>query len=238
MPTPSSPCSSERTHSGEKRPPARVPRHRGARPGWPIELRRGHRPRARRTCRRPRAHLAQRRQGAPSDRAAGSGQRRRVRRLRSSRRHRARCDCRAARLGAMSLAMHRPDLVRDLVLVEPARDGGTGRRHRHGVDAFMRIVCAADYRAVLDASLGPGGLPRWDHESTFFFTNEVPAFNDWAFDDAAAARIHQPVRTPLQRRTSPSRSRWSMGAAFSYGPHSSRGSIHMSSNSLPSGSVP
>ena len=46
------------------------------------------------------------------------------------------------------------------------------------------------------------------------------------------------VRTPVQRCTSPARSRWSMGAAFSYGPHSSRGSIHMSSNSLPSGSAP
>lgn len=46
------------------------------------------------------------------------------------------------------------------------------------------------------------------------------------------------VRTPVQRRTSPGRSSWSMGAAFSDEPHCSRGSIHMSSNSLPSGSVP
>ena len=39
------------------------------------------------------------------------------------------------------------------------------------------------------------------------------------------------VRTPDQRRTSAARSRWSMGAVFSYGPHWSRGSSHMSWNS-------
>ena len=46
------------------------------------------------------------------------------------------------------------------------------------------------------------------------------------------------VRTPPQVRTSPPRSSRSTGAAFAYSPQSSRGSIHMTSNSLPSGSTP
>jgi hypothetical protein len=46
------------------------------------------------------------------------------------------------------------------------------------------------------------------------------------------------VPTPDHRRTSAPRSSRSTGAAFSYSPHSSRGSIHMTSNSLPSGSTP
>ena len=46
------------------------------------------------------------------------------------------------------------------------------------------------------------------------------------------------VRTPAHRRTSAGRSSRSMGAAFSYSPHCARGSIHITSNSLPSGSLP
>ena len=55
---------------------------------------------------------------------------------------------------------------------------------------------------------------------------------------SASVAMLPAVRTPLQRRTSPARSRWSIGAECSYGPHSLRGSIHISSNSLPSGSAP
>jgi misacylated tRNA(Ala) deacylase len=46
------------------------------------------------------------------------------------------------------------------------------------------------------------------------------------------------VATPLQRRSSAARSSGSTGAACSCAPHSSRGSIHITSNSLPSGSAP
>ena len=46
------------------------------------------------------------------------------------------------------------------------------------------------------------------------------------------------VRRPPQRRTSPARSSGATGAAFSNSPQDSRGSIHITSNSLPSGSTP
>ena len=60
-------------------------------------------------------------------------------------------------------------------------------------DAFMSIVCAPDYRDVLDASLGPAGLPGWERESAFFFTDEMPAVFDWSFDDDVASRVLQPA---------------------------------------------
>jgi hypothetical protein len=46
------------------------------------------------------------------------------------------------------------------------------------------------------------------------------------------------VRTPDHRSSSRCRSSASTGAVFSYSPHACRGSIHMTSNSLPSGSAP
>lgn len=115
-------------------------------------------------------------------------------------------------LVALALATGRPDLVGRLVLIEPARAGDswpapddarqlleplTDAARAGSVsaafDAFMSIVCAADHRAVLDASLGPAGLPRWEQESTFFFTDEMPAVLDWPFDAVAASCIRQPV---------------------------------------------
>ena len=113
-------------------------------------------------------------------------------------------------LAALSLAIERPDLVCDLVLVEPARAGDSwpaGAQARQlfeplmdatragnvpmAFDAFMSIVCAPDYRDVLDASLGPAGLPTWERESAFFFTDEIPAVFDWSFDDVVAASVRQ-----------------------------------------------
>ena len=47
-----------------------------------------------------------------------------------------------------------------------------------------------------------------------------------------------PVATPFHRASSVGQSRRSTTAFVSYSPHASRGSIHMSSNSLPSGSAP
>src|SRR6476619_1809718 len=45
------------------------------------------------------------------------------------------------------------------------------------------------------------------------------------------------VRTPAHRRTSPGRSRRSTGAALAKSPQLNLGSIHITSNSLPSGSL-
>ena len=113
-------------------------------------------------------------------------------------------------LVAIALATARPDLVCGLVLVEPARAGGSwpataeAREQleplmeaarvgdlRMAFHAFMSIVCGVDYQDVLDASLGPDGLPKWEDESAFFFTNEIPAVLHWPFDEAAASRVQQ-----------------------------------------------
>jgi mannose-6-phosphate isomerase-like protein (cupin superfamily) len=56
--------------------------------------------------------------------------------------------------------------------------------------------------------------------------------------DTSSGTSSAAVRTPPQRATSPGRSRRSTGAVFSYSPQLAFGSIHMTSNSLPSGSRP
>ncbi len=58
-----------------------------------------------------------------------------------------------------------------------------------------------------------------------------------AHEDASST-IRPAVRRPAQRRTSPARSRRSVVALSAIAPHSARGSIHITSNSLPSGSTP
>lgn len=111
-------------------------------------------------------------------------------------------------LVALALAAERPDLVGGLVLVEPARAGDSWpateearqllepltdatRAGNVGMafDAFMEIVCAADFRQVLDSSLGPAGLPTWEQEGAFFFTDEMGAVLDWPFDEVAASAV-------------------------------------------------
>lgn len=115
-------------------------------------------------------------------------------------------------LAGLSLAAERPDLVSGLVLIEPARAGDTwpasdddrqlvqpimdaARAGNVGMafDTFMSIVCATDYRDVLDRSLGPEGPRRCERESAFFFADEMPAVLDWPFDEVAASGIRQRV---------------------------------------------
>jgi pimeloyl-ACP methyl ester carboxylesterase len=57
----------------------------------------------------------------------------------------------------------------------------------------MRGVCGERYHEVLLNSLGKEGLDNAIAESAYFFKDEVPAVQEWNFDAAQAARIHQPV---------------------------------------------
>ncbi len=114
---------------------------------------------------------------------------------------------------ALQLAADRPDLIRSLVLVEPAAaqsllppevagfgpvlepamaaavagDLGTA------FDTFMRVVCAQDYRTVLLTALGPDGLQRAERDCGFFFRDEFPAVGEWSLPAPDASRISQPV---------------------------------------------
>jgi pimeloyl-ACP methyl ester carboxylesterase len=109
----------------------------------------------------------------------------------------------------LQLAQDRPDLVRRLVLSEPplidplldpadvseihatqgaigAAMAATAKGDRRGAyDAFMGEVCGPDHRDVVAGVLGPDGIARAERDSTFFFTNEVPAIGGWAPVDPA-----------------------------------------------------
>lgn len=114
----------------------------------------------------------------------------------------------------LQLAVDRPDLVRSLVLVEPASAlvllpphvaEGFGQAMGSMVetaaagdlagafDTFMRVACAQDYRDVLLPALGPDGLRQAERDCGFFFRDEVAAVQEWTFDAAAASRITHPV---------------------------------------------
>ena len=115
---------------------------------------------------------------------------------------------------ALELAADRPDLVRSLVLFEPAAAGGLLTAEEgefvQGVlgpvlaaaaagdvatafDAFMTFACASDYRDVLTTALGPGALKAAQRESEFFFADELAAVLEWSFGSTDAARIAHPT---------------------------------------------
>jgi pimeloyl-ACP methyl ester carboxylesterase len=114
-------------------------------------------------------------------------------------------------LVALELAMARPDIVRELLLVEPAPGGGLvtpeGAAMRNGLeqmvlgvdgdvgryDTFMSIVCAPDHRDVVTAALGPEALDRTIAESRYFFADELAQVGAWDFDQQRAASIGQPT---------------------------------------------
>lgn len=102
----------------------------------------------------------------------------------------------------LQLAADRPDLVRSMVLIEPAcapcllppeMAAGYGQalepviaavaagRDEVAFDTFMRVVSGDGYRAALEDALGPEGLRRAERESGFFFRDEFPAVHEWRF---------------------------------------------------------
>ena len=111
---------------------------------------------------------------------------------------------------ALALAASRPELVASVLAVEPAPPGAPDPSFASflhepiqaalsagdvtgAFDHFMKIICAADYEAVLRDGLGPGALEVASSESEFFFRDEMPAVLSWQFDDDVAQAITQPV---------------------------------------------
>lgn len=115
---------------------------------------------------------------------------------------------------ALQLAADHPDLVRSLVLVEPAPApcllppdvaAGFGQFLESvmvtaaagdlpaAFDTFMRVACAEDYRTVLVGALGANGLERAERDCGFFFRDEIPAIREWSLAASTAFRIDQPV---------------------------------------------
>ena len=115
---------------------------------------------------------------------------------------------------ALQLAADRPDLIRSLVLVEPAAAqsllppevaAGSGQVFEPvmaaagagdlgtAFDMFMRVTCADDYRTALRTALGPDGLQRAERDCGFFFRDEFHAVGEWSLPAPDASRISQPV---------------------------------------------
>jgi len=114
----------------------------------------------------------------------------------------------------LHLASDDPELVRSLILLEPAPCGplqapaATELGERFvgpalasfaagnldaAFDSFMRGVCGNAYREVIEESLGRAGYEQAVRQSSFFFRDEVPATMRWQFGRSEAARIRQPV---------------------------------------------
>jgi pimeloyl-ACP methyl ester carboxylesterase len=109
----------------------------------------------------------------------------------------------------LQLAVERPELIHSLILLEPAPGGALTvpafEELKAGVavlrtldtptafDGFMRAVGGDDYRAVVEAQLGPAGVEQAMRESAYFFADEVPAVWEWPFSAADAQQVRQPM---------------------------------------------
>lgn len=119
---------------------------------------------------------------------------------------------------AVQLALDHPDLVGDLVLVEPplidpllppqdraavgaaigpAMGAAMGAAMRGDLpaafDTLLTTVCGPTYRSVIESALGRAGLERAERDCGYCFTGEIPAIAGWHFDGELARRIEQPV---------------------------------------------
>jgi hypothetical protein len=56
------------------------------------------------------------------------------------------------------------------------------------IDTFMRGVCGAGYREVLDSRL-PGAFAQAVADADAFFQQELPAVQTWSFGQQDARRI-------------------------------------------------
>ena len=115
---------------------------------------------------------------------------------------------------AMQLASDHPELIRSMVLLEPAPCGPlqvpafaefaeryatpamqafAAGRLEDAYDTFMRGMCGAQHREVIEHSMGKPAYERIVRESSVFFRDEVPAAIQWTLGAAQIARIRQAV---------------------------------------------
>jgi pimeloyl-ACP methyl ester carboxylesterase len=123
---------------------------------------------------------------------------------------------------ALQLALDFPDAVHTLTLMEPARPvpptedqaefvrefvAPAIQRYRDGdragaVDTFARGVFGPGYRGPLEAGL-PGLFEQAVADADAFFTQELPALQEWSFGEEEASRVTQPALAVLGTNTSP-----------------------------------
>jgi pimeloyl-ACP methyl ester carboxylesterase len=107
---------------------------------------------------------------------------------------------------ALQLALEHPDLVRSLVLLEPALPvaGASSpgiahavQLHRQGdlagaIDAFMNAVAGDGWREHVVREI-PDALEQALADAPSFFEQELPAVRSWRLDESDARRIRAPV---------------------------------------------
>lgn len=123
---------------------------------------------------------------------------------------------------ALQLALDAPDAVHTLTLMEAARPAaptdaerqfGTDvalaalHRYRTGdkvaaVEIFFRGVFGPGYRAALDRGL-PGAFEQAVADADAFFTQEMPAIQQWPFAEDDAHRTPQPALVVLGTASPP-----------------------------------
>ncbi|MBL7501858.1 alpha/beta hydrolase [Frankia sp. CNm7] len=119
---------------------------------------------------------------------------------------------------ALQLALDHPELVGELVLVEPplidpllppedraavaavigpplgAAMGAAAQGDlRTAFDTFLAALCGPEHRSVIESALGRTGLERAERDCGYCFAGEVPSLVAWHFDEELARRIEQPV---------------------------------------------
>jgi pimeloyl-ACP methyl ester carboxylesterase len=110
---------------------------------------------------------------------------------------------------ALQMAVTHPELVRSLVLIEPARphapdeppvpaipramNAVAGGRFDDGFDLFLRATCGPGYREAFVRQLGVDGLAKAIGSSAYFFGHELRAFTEWTFGVREIASVRQPV---------------------------------------------
>jgi pimeloyl-ACP methyl ester carboxylesterase len=122
----------------------------------------------------------------------------------------------------LQLALDSPDAVQTLVLMEsalptPATETQAAfvrafvepavQRYRAGdrtsaVDTFFTGVFGVGYREVLDQGL-PGAFDQAVADADAFFTQELPALQQWSFTLDDASRISHPVLAVLGEHSAP-----------------------------------
>jgi pimeloyl-ACP methyl ester carboxylesterase len=125
-------------------------------------------------------------------------------------------------LVVLQLALDAPEAVHTLTLMEAARPApptdaerqfGTDvalaalQRYRASdtaaaVDIFFRGVLGPGYRAALEAGL-PGAFEQAVADADAFFTQEMPALQQWSFTEDYARRIQRPALAVLGTASPP-----------------------------------
>ena len=123
---------------------------------------------------------------------------------------------------ALQLALDAPEAVQTLTLMEAARPAPptetqlrfgmdvaqpAAQRYRAGdkagaVDIFFQGVLGPSYRPALDRGL-PGAFEQAVADADTFFTQEMPAIQQWPFTEDDAHRIQQPALVVLGTATPP-----------------------------------